>query len=269
MNWSAKLRRGSGPIWGPLKRAARVVLTFHVPAEGPARYLFGTLYRFHVVMREAAIWAARFFWFEPLFRSQCASVGAEFQMESLPYLLGCGRIHIGRRVRFSGKPSICFSPRAARPPELTIGDGTFVGHQCAFNVGRSIRIGSNCLLAGGVRLFDMDGHPLDAAKRRAGEPTPAEGIRPVVIGDDVWIGTGAIILKGVTIGDRSIVAASAVVTRSVPADVVVAGNPARVVKALAPKVEAAARAVAVDLELPTSAIHANGVAWLLSSQTAG
>lgn len=88
------------------------------------------------------------------------------------------------------------------------------------------------LVASGVQVFDMDGHPLDAEARRAGEPTPAEAIAPVVIGDDVWIGNGSLILKGVTIGDRAIVAARSVVTKDVPADAVVAGNPARVVKVL-------------------------------------
>ena len=70
--------------------------------------------------------------------------------------------------------------------------------------------------------------------RRAGDPTPADGIAPVVIGDEVWVGFHAIILKGVTVGDRAIVAAGAVVTKDVPADAVVAGNPARVVKVLSP-----------------------------------
>jgi acetyltransferase-like isoleucine patch superfamily enzyme len=58
-------------------------------------------------------------------------------------------------------------------------------------------------------------------------------MRPVVLGDDVWVGAGAVILKGVTVGDGAVVAARAVVTRDVPADTVVAGNPARVVKRLA------------------------------------
>src|SRR5207247_2133879 len=94
--------------------------------------------------------------------------------------------------------------------------------------------GRHCLLAAGVRVFDFDGHPLDADRRRRGEPAPADAIRPVTIGDDVWIGTAAMILKGVTIGDRAVIAAGAVVARDVPADVVVAGNPAQVVKRLVP-----------------------------------
>src|SRR6266849_3315706 len=90
----------------------------------------------------------------------------------------------------------------------------------------------NALLAAGVSVRDFDGHPLDAARRRAKEPTPPEDVKPVRIGDNVWIGNGALIMKGVTIGDRAVVAARSVVTRDVPTDVVVAGVPARVVKHL-------------------------------------
>jgi acetyltransferase-like isoleucine patch superfamily enzyme len=82
-----------------------------------------------------------------------------------------------------------------------------------------------------VSVGDYDGHPIDPVLRRFSSAPPEE-IRPVMIGDDVWIGRHATILKGVTIGDRSIVGAGAVVTRSVPPDVVVAGNPARVVRSL-------------------------------------
>lgn len=232
MKWIAKIRRGEGPLWSRLKNAARFCLSIHVPVVGVSRPVFRVLYRGHVFVRELFIWAARFFWYEPLFRSQCESVGPGFQMESLPYLQGKGRIVIGGAVRLSGKSTIAFGSRAEALPELVIAEGSFIGHQCAFNIGRSIRIGKHCLLAGGVRVFDMDGHPIDAAARRNGEPTPPEGIRAVVLGDDVWVGAGATILKGVTIGDRAIVAAGSVVTRSVPCDTVVAGNPARVVKSL-------------------------------------
>jgi acetyltransferase-like isoleucine patch superfamily enzyme len=229
---TAKLREGRGPVWRPLKRLARGVLSFHVPVAGPTRHLFRLGYRLHVAARETLAWALRFFWYEPLFRGQCVSVGPGFRMEQLPYIQGAGRIVIGRDVRLSGKPAIQFSGRYGRPPELVIGDGSFVGHGCGFHVGSAVRIGRHCLLAAGVQVFDLDGHPLDAAARRAGEPTPAEAVRPVEIGDDAWIGSGALILKGVTVGERSVVAARAVVTADVPPDVVVAGNPARVVRTL-------------------------------------
>jgi len=90
-----------------------------------------------------------------------------------------------------------------------------------------IHIGDNFQAGPGVQLLTPE-HPLDAIERRGKETA-----RPIVIGDDVWIGGGGIVLAGVTIGDRSVVGAGAVVTKDVPSDVVVVGNPARVVKTLA------------------------------------
>jgi len=113
--------------------------------------------------------------------------------------------------------------------------GTFIGHLSDLRVSRSIRIGSHCLIAGGVSIADYDGHPLDAAQRRGEATLPAADVRSVKIGDDVWIGQGAVILKGVEIGDRAIVGAHAVVIRDVPADAIVAGNPARLIRQNPPR----------------------------------
>jgi acetyltransferase-like isoleucine patch superfamily enzyme len=235
MSWVAKLRRGEGPVWGRLKNLARAVLTFHIPVAGPLRPVFGLLYRLHEFGRESLSWGLRFFWYEPLFRSQCRSVGSGFRMERLPYISGSGSIFLGDRVYLSGKPQFEFATTRGTKPEIVIGDDSFVGHQCMIFCARSVRIGRHCLMAQGAKIYDMDGHPVDAASRRSGEPMPPEGVAPVSIGDDVWIGTGALILKGVTIGDRAIVGANAVVTKDVPADTIVAGNPARVVRSHTPR----------------------------------
>ena len=219
--------------WRQLRGLHRWVLGLHVPVAGPLRYVFGGLYQCHVLMRELWIAVVRFCYYEPLFRSQCAKVGTGFQMEQLPYLQGKGDIVIGERVRFSGKPSFSFGrSNGSTGPVIAIGDNTFIGHACGFNIGREIRIGKHCLFSTGVHIYDLDGHPLDAAARRSGFPSPLESIKPVRIGDDVWVGNGAIILKGVTIGDRAIVAARSVVTKDVPADTIVGGNPARTVETL-------------------------------------
>jgi acetyltransferase-like isoleucine patch superfamily enzyme len=226
-------RSAGATLRSSIKPLALRVLTAHVPVTGPLRSLFGLLYAAHVGAREAIGQALRFVWYEPLLRSQCESVGAGFRMEQLPYIWGSGRIVIGEGVRLSGKSSISFHHACGHVPELRIGDGSFLGHDCSLAVASSIVIGRHVLVAGGARMADYDGHPVDAAARRAGLPTPPDAVRPIVIEDDVWLGADTRILKGVRIGARSIVGSGAVVTRSVPPDVVVAGNPARVVRHLA------------------------------------
>jgi acetyltransferase-like isoleucine patch superfamily enzyme len=104
-----------------------------------------------------------------------------------------------------------------------------------------IEIGSHCLISWNVGIADSDFHPLAPAQRiidaealapfyKDRPPRPKLTTRPVIIGDNVWIGMNAIILKGVTIGDNSVVAAGSVVTKSVEPNTVVAGNPAVPVK---------------------------------------
>jgi serine acetyltransferase len=209
------------------------VLRFHIPVTRLTKPFFRLLYSTHVFLRDGLLWAQRFFWCEPLFRSQCVAVGRGFLMEQLPYITGSGRITLGDGVELAGKSSICFGNRVHDLPEFHVGSDTFIGHGCSFNIAESLRIGNYCLIAAGVRIADFDGHPIDAGQRRAKVPVSAEAVRRVVIGDDVWVGAAAIILKGVTVGSRSVIGAGAVVVRDVPADVVVAGNPARVVKHLA------------------------------------
>lgn len=240
----SRLRGGQGPFWGTAKRLARSILSFHIPVNAATRPLFSALYRLHVLARESLLWFARFSWYEPLFRSQCESIGPGFRMEQLPYMMGEGRIVIGAGVRISGKINIGFSllEGAVAPPLLSIGDGTFIGHGCGFAAGREIRIGRNCLLASGTSIRDWDGHSLDAAERRAHKRESYNTAAPVIVGDDAWIGASATILKGIRIGDRAVVAAGAIVTRDVAPDTVVAGIPARVVKELDPPPETSAGA---------------------------
>ena len=92
----------------------------------------------------------------------------------------------------------------------------------------SVAIGDNVKFGAYVLIIDTDAHPLDYLARR----TSNDGTKfaPIVIEDDVWVGAHSIILKGVTIGARSIIGAGSVVVRSIPADCVAAGNPCKVIK---------------------------------------
>ena len=96
----------------------------------------------------------------------------------------------------------------------------------------SVTIGKRCLFGANVAIFDTDFHPITPVNRRYAVPEWPKISSPVVIGDDVFIGTRAIITKGVTIGNGAIVAAGSVVTKDVAAHTIVGGNPARIVRSL-------------------------------------
>ncbi|PSN20256.1 hypothetical protein C7271_03055 [filamentous cyanobacterium CCP5] len=118
----------------------------------------------------------------------------------------------------------------------------YLGDDCLISCSNGVEIGNHTLIAHGVQIFDNDTHPLDWQSRLNDWKSIACGEKhlkpeipsdPITIGQYVWIGCNSLIMKGVTIGDRSVVAAGSVVTKSIPADVVVGGNPARILTELA------------------------------------
>lgn len=111
---------------------------------------------------------------------------------------------------------------------ITIGNACLMSPGVRVSASDSITLGDGVMLANGVYLTDSDWHGLYDRIDRDPE------VRPIVLADNVWVGDHAVVLKGVTIGENSVVAANAVVTKDVPANVVVAGNPAQVVKTLDP-----------------------------------
>ena len=122
---------------------------------------------------------------------------------------------------------------------IAVGDHVYIGDDCIISCAQRVEIGRGTLLAHGVQVFDNDSHPTDALLREQDLLTilgERSGARPplasasVSIGDRVWIGFNAIVLKGVRIGEASIVGAGSVVAADVPPYSVVAGNPARLVK---------------------------------------
>lgn len=110
---------------------------------------------------------------------------------------------------------------------VTIGPRTFINMGLTALDVAEIRIGADCQIGPHVQLLTPT-HPIEAQPRR----DKLEAARPIVIGDNVWMGGGAIVLPGLTIGDNSVIGAGAVVTRDIPADVVAVGNPARVIRSL-------------------------------------
>lgn len=127
------------------------------------------------------------------------------------------RIEIGKRVSIYQGVSIYMESTSSR---LSIGNNTFINRRSEIVCMSDIHIGNNCAISWDVKIMDTDYHYIN----------DKSNTKAVYIGDNVWIGMSSLILKGVHIGDGAVIGAGAVVTRDVPPNTIVAGNPARVVK---------------------------------------
>lgn len=110
---------------------------------------------------------------------------------------------------------------------VEIGAKTVIGQECTISAYQSVRIGQQCVIADRAMFIDFDHSVADVE-----QPIRKQGIymRNVLVGNNVWIGYNAQILRGVTIGDNAIVGANSVVTRDIPANAVATGAPARVIR---------------------------------------
>ncbi|QQX88681.1 acyltransferase [Cupriavidus necator] len=175
-----------------------------------------------------------------LYRALGVNVAARVIFYGRPIIERCAgsKIHLGDGVvlcslsRYTAlgvtRPVIIrtFTRRA----EVRVGRNSGLSGVTVCAVG-SVSIGENCLIGANVIIFDTDFHPVESLERRS-KPIEAARNKPVIIENNVFIGANSIIGKGVTIGENSVVGAGSVVIASVPANCVVAGNPAKVVKYL-------------------------------------
>jgi len=230
----------SGVSWEAVVEAARQgrgVLRYVRPARRALRCIrlpvirpvIGSFYALTQVCKITWHFVANLLYREPLFRYRCARVGRRLNLEGAsPLIIGNGRIEVGDDVHIGCPCTWDIGPNA----ELIIGDRVTLNYRGILSVAKAVRIGDDTLIAGDVAIFDNTNHPLSPARRLARAPvTPAE-VAPVVIGRNVWIGIHCIIMRGVTIGDNSVVAAGSIVTKSVPPNTLVAGNPAAQIRQL-------------------------------------
>lgn len=224
---------GAGWLKALLRPAARALIYHALTPTGPLRLAYSGLYHAGFFGRELQEWARRSLVATPMFLSQCALHGTDITVERMPYLSGAVRIELGSRIRFGGQVDILAAP--AGSPLLKIHDGVYLGHVVSFAVARRIELGRYVSIGGYSHISDTEGH----APYNPGRPiwevgAGDEDVAEVVIEDNVQIGHGCQILKGVRIGARSVIGAGSVLRTSVPPDSVVMGNPARVVRRLQP-----------------------------------
>jgi len=172
---------------------------------------------------------ARLYW-RYLWRRLLTPAGWRWETDG-PVFFGRGlEIQIGKRgkVRF-GRFTWIGDRTKIRCHEgvVEIGAKTVMGQECTISAYRRVRIGEQCVIADRAMFIDFD-HGIVEVER----PIRQQGIymRDVEVGSNVWIGYGACILRGVTVGDNSVVGTNAVVPKDVPANAVVGGVPARVIR---------------------------------------
>ncbi len=232
INLRRAIALGETPLTRSARRLYRGFRRFHLPVP---RAIGRPLFLTFRALRGAYYGGYRLLVCEPLFKAACRSYGRNVQTGVfVHFVLGDGDIVVGSDTLVDGKSSFVFGARFAERPTLSIGARTYVGHDCTFSTSKQISIGDDCYIASGCHFLDSPGHPLDPGRRLAHLPPDPEQVREVAVGNNVWIGTQAMIMPGVTIGEGSVVAARAVVTSDVPAYTLVGGVPARALKTLAP-----------------------------------
>jgi acetyltransferase-like isoleucine patch superfamily enzyme len=168
--------------------------------------------------------------------STCPNVSGSPILRQPVLFVGEGSIVLGRDVEFGWPTSALFYAGYCQVEASKSGSTVEFGDKAQVNNnafiksdGPGIRIGARALIGSNVEILDSDFHDLRPDRRRDGRPEMA----PVDLGEDVFVGDGVKILKGVTIGAHSVIGAGSVVTRSIPEGVIAAGNPARVISSLA------------------------------------
>ena len=133
------------------------------------------------------------------------------------------QLSIGRNCVFENNLVFKYDSIWRKGSNIIIGDNVFIGCNTEFNISERISIGDNCLIASNCKFIDHN-HGFSDLNKPIRLQSPK--ISPIIIEDNVWIGTSCIILKGVTIGSGSIIGASSVVTKNVPSNEIWCGSPA-------------------------------------------
>ncbi len=193
------------------------------PPHGGLPTLLRFMRRNGMLNRRYAVLLLRLAWLKLRFRGRLQTDGIAFVCPGVTFEIGRdARVVLGRWSWLGHGTKV-----RAHEGEVTIGAKSVLGQDCTISAYQRVAIGRECIVADRVMLIDFD-HGVVEVER----PIRLQGIykRDVCVGHNVWIGYGACVLRGVTVGDNSVIGTSAVVTRDLPANAVAAGVPARVIR---------------------------------------
>ena len=219
-----KIKRKKSPFYALLYDISKTILVFNLPT---IKFIHLPLYYVHYLVKNTIKRLIHLFWSVPLFKANCEKAGKNLCLpDGIPLVIGNHlRIIIGDNVTI-GRSTIGAS-KVFDKPLLKVGSNTTIGFGTNISVTKEVIIGDHCMISGWCVIVDSDDHPLSPQKRLEKMPVEKEDVKPVRIGNNVWIGAYATILKGVTIGDNAVVATHSVVTKDVLPNCVYAGYPAR------------------------------------------
>jgi acetyltransferase-like isoleucine patch superfamily enzyme len=194
-----------------------------LPLHGGPSALWRFMRANHMLTLDYARLLLRWGWLKVRWRGRVKTDGICFVCPGVKLEIGRGAtLHLGRWCWLGHGTKI-----RVHEGEVSIGAKTVIGQECTVSAYQHVSIGRECIVADRVMLIDFD-HGVVEVER----PIRLQGIykRDVRVGNNAWLGYGACILRGVTVGDNCIVGTSAVVTRDVPDNAVAAGVPARVIR---------------------------------------
>jgi acetyltransferase-like isoleucine patch superfamily enzyme len=193
------------------------------PLHGGPLTLLRFMRRNRMLNRHYAFLLARLAWLKLRWRGRLQTDGLAFVCPGVRLEIGRGaRVVLGRWSWLGHGTKV-----RAHEGEVVIGAKSVLGQECTISAYQHVSIGRECIVADRVMLIDFD-HGVVEVER----PIRLQGIykRDVRVGNNVWLGYGACVLRGVTVGDNSVIGTNAVVTKDLPANAVAAGVPARVVR---------------------------------------
>lgn len=227
--WARNIRSRKTPFYATAYSLADAIRKINVP---PIKFIYIPMYHFRKGFLSSIAYFLQKFIYEPMFKARCVRCGKGLRiLHGIPILSDHLSLYVGNNVTINGIGALV-GTTVNETPVIEIGDGTIIGYECVISAGLKVTIGTNCMIAHYVFIADNYGHPTDPVRRLTKEKVSSEDIKPISIGNNVWIGFSAFIGRGVTIGDGAIIGANSCVLSNVAPNHVVVGNPARTVRVL-------------------------------------